>query len=103
MAVLPKTIIIVTSCTGEKQYKPDNQLVKHDFESDKDAFQTRQEELAEYCLPAEEMYTGQQHLRLMRGIEALRVCSVYHIDLQIVSAGYGLITGDTPVAPYECT
>ena len=56
-------------------------------------------------LPAEEMYTGQQHLRLMNGVRAAvasdkRNCSVV---LYILSAGYGLIEGKRSIAPYECT
>jgi len=97
-------IIILTSCTGDKQHTAENQLVENDFRLiDTTAFKEREIELNEYITRAEEMYTGQQHLRLMRGVNLLREIDSYDIDLRIVSAGYGLITGDTKIAPYECT
>jgi hypothetical protein len=48
------------------------------------------------------LYQGQQHIRLMRGVEAARSRG-HRISVSIVSAGYGLLAGDDAVAPYECT
>jgi hypothetical protein len=98
-------ILILTSCTGEKRYKPNNQLKKVDFkEIGSNSFKQRENELFQYLLPAEEIYTGQQHKRLMKGVNALRNGSGnYKIDLKILSAGYGLISGNKKIAPYECT
>jgi hypothetical protein len=99
-----RKIVILTSCTGNKQYTPENRLVKDDFHSvNTPAFQVRESELATYVTRAEEMYTGQQHVRLMRGITLLRDSEYYDVDLHIVSAGYGLISADKEIAPYECT
>ena len=58
--------------------------------------------------PAEFLYSGQQHVRLMRGVRAFRDSSREEgrhglLDLQILSAGYGLVPGDRKIAPYECT
>jgi len=50
------------------------------------------------------MYTGQQHARLMRGIAALREQqkgAAGKLDLYILSAGYGLVSGEQKLAPYE--
>lgn len=41
--------LIITSCTGEKKYHPDNQLVQSDFEN-KDTLPARESELRELCL-----------------------------------------------------
>ncbi len=62
-------IRILTSCTGEKAYSLDNQLMQADFRllSEPDKFQAREDELSAYRTPAEAMYIGQQHLRLMEG------------------------------------
>ena len=49
------------------------------------------------------MYTGQHHLRLMRSAEAIRRETRHSLDLHILSAGYGLISGAHAVAPYDCT
>ena len=94
--------LVITSCTGEKKYHPDNQLLQKDFTSVD--LNTREEELKEYACKASEMYTGMQHLRLMEGINALRQKFGKGIlDLYVVSAGYGLINEDKEIVPYEVT
>jgi len=98
-----RKIVVLTSCTGKKEYAPDNQLVQDDFRLNIDDFRMREADLTSAMTSAEAMYTGQQHKRLMRGIRALRERSEYDIDLRIVSAGYGLISSDRIIAPYECT
>ena len=96
-------ILIITSCTGEKKFHPDNQLVQTDFEAPP-ILSSREKELSEYSLPAGEMYTGLQHLRLMEGIKSLRdKFGNSVVDLFIVSAGYGLIPENKMVVPYEVT
>jgi hypothetical protein len=99
-------ILVITSCTGEKQHTPDGQLTKKDFLAlhDRENFQTLEERLTEHRLPAEEMYTGLQHVRLMRGVQDFRTkAGKDSIDLRIVSAGYGVIKGSRKIVPYECT
>ena len=58
-------------------------------------------------LPAEEMYTGQQHIRLMRGVQKFRQWNPeglnVDLSLHIVSAGYGVVAGARRIAPYEAT
>jgi hypothetical protein len=58
--------------------------------------------LATSLVPAERLYQGQQHIRLMPGVEAAREVG-HRVAVSIVSAGYGLLAGDAAVAPYECT
>jgi len=96
-------IVVVTSCTGEKESHPENGLTKEDFEQGAVHVTRREEELDDHMLPAEEMYAGQQHVRLMRGVEAIRESDEHELDLWILSAGYGLIRADQEIAPYECT
>jgi hypothetical protein len=99
-----KRILIITSCTGQKAHKPDAQLIQDDFRLlGTKKFEKLEAGLKDYLLPAEEMYTGQQHRRLMRGVQALRAKGDYWVDLHILSAGYGLIPGDQIIAPYEVT
>jgi hypothetical protein len=93
--------IVITSCTGEKKFHPENQLVQDDFLDGK-ALRVREKKLAEFLLPAGEMYTGMQHLRLMEGVAALRGAGI-PVDVAIVSAGYGLIPESRKIAPYEVT
>jgi hypothetical protein len=56
------------------------------------------------AVPAEDLYGGQQHLRLMRGVRRLREApGAATLDLWILSAKYGLIAGCTPLEPYDET
>jgi len=56
-------------------------------------------------VPAEDLYAGQQHRRLMRGIntyrDAAQPCGP--LELQILSAGHGVIAGDVPLRGYDAT
>ena len=53
-------------------------------------------------MPAERMYLGEQHRRLMRGVDRFRrTIGDPQIDLRIVSAGHGLIRGHSPTTPYD--
>lgn len=96
-------VLVVTSCTGEKRFKPKNQLTLADFQ-DPARLTDQEVELASYACPAGEMYTGAQHLRLMEGVEALRQAFGSNVvDVKILSAGYGLIAENREIAPYEVT
>lgn len=98
-------VLVVTSCTGEKKFSPANQLTQDDFRTAK-TLKAREKELKEFALPAAEMYTGMQHLRLMEGLRLLREKfpkGKATFDLKIVSAGYGLIDEDRKIVPYEVT
>jgi hypothetical protein len=99
-------ILVVTSCTGEKLHSPENQLTQADFAllPDQSVFAAREATLAAYRTSAEEIYTGQQHVRMMRGVRAAHEqLGADAVDLYVLSAGYGLIPGDRPIVPYECT
>ena len=97
-------ILIISSCTGEKKFTVPNCLTQKDFEKSSLFLKKREQELNKYVIPAEYMYEGMQHKRLMQGINYMRRNSNnIEIDLYILSAGYGLIKGNKPIAPYECT
>jgi hypothetical protein len=96
-------ILVITSCTGEKASSPDNQLTLEDFERGGAHLKGREKELKAFALPAGEIYTGQQHVRLMRGIEAVKGEKSLSLDLHVLSAGYGMIPAARVVVPYECT
>ena len=95
--------LVITSCTGEKLYHPENQLVQSDF-SDPETLRKREEELKEYSVEAGRIYTGMQHQRLMEGVQLLRnTFGDDVLDVYVVSAGYGLISEHKKVVPYEVT
>jgi hypothetical protein len=99
-------VLVITSCTGEKSVKTEHQLTPDDFAQGADHIAQRERSLQPHMTRAEELYTGQQHKRLMSGVHAFRGSTAttgHDLDLWILSAGYGLIPGDRPLAPYECT
>ena len=96
-------ILIITSCTGEKVVGSDRQLTAEDFKMGKTHVTKREKELKDLLRSAGEMYSGEQHVRLMRGVEESRKSGKDQIHLYVLSAGYGLIPEDRMVAPYEIT
>jgi hypothetical protein len=98
-------IVIVTSCSSSKTVDDPNRLSLEDFAADKAHIQAREIELAHLLTPAEELYDGLQHRRLMAGIRYARqhAAGRLEIELYIVSAGYGVIEGARKIAPYELT
>ena len=94
-------ILILSSCTNKKAVEHPQQLTQADFERGPGHIAERERDLAEHLRPAQSLYLGQQHVRLMRGIEA--ASDRIDLDLRILSAGYGVIPGIRLVAPYEMT
>ncbi len=97
-------LLIITSCTGEKRVKDPQGLSPEDFRKGRKHVAARERELKTLLTPAQDLYSGEQHVRLMRGIEALRAARPdVTVGLRILSAGYGLIEGERKIAPYEMT
>lgn len=72
-----RRVVVVTSCTSRKRtLRPGEDVA------------------------AEDLYTGEQHRRLMEGVRAARVGGVT-VDLRIVSAGYGLVRSDERLVEYD--
>lgn len=96
-------VLVLTSCTGEKAVQSESQLTLADFQKGLAHRQARERELAALLTPAEDLYTGIQHQRLMRGIGSTRSSGAIKSELQILSAGYGLVASSALLAPYEAT
>lgn len=96
-------ILVITSCTGEKSVDDEHRLTIVDFSQGAKHVVARHAELKDLLTPAEDLYSGMQHQRLMRGVNAARVTNDIKVDLNIVSAGYGVVSGDRKLAPYEAT
>jgi len=94
---------VLSSCTGEKATTAADQLTREDFARGSDHVAQRTDALRAHTRPAEKMYTGQHHTRLMRGVEAFQALDFATLDLWILSAGYGIISAERKVAPYDCT
>ena len=96
-------ILVITSCTGRKKHKPPNQLKCEDFASP-ERLRQRTAELKDFKDSAAEMYIGEQHRYLMAGLKRLRkVYGQAVADLHIISAGYGLLSENDVIVPYNVT
>ncbi len=91
-------IQIITSCTGSKALHSDRALTVEDFAGGDQWLRQRESDLG--TLPANAMYTGRQHLEIMRAISS---CPGLDIQVKVVSAGYGVIDGSRPIGPYDVT
>lgn len=100
-------VLVVSSCTGQKRVSSDRGLTLDDFRLGQEHIAKREAELSDLLTPAEEMYAGQQHIRLMRGIESYRDAvhtdRLAELDFWILSAGYGLVPSSQRLAPYDAT
>ena len=101
-------IQVITSCTSQKACTHPLALTVDDILGGKGALDQRLGDLASVALPAAELYRGQQHRRLMRGVRTIEARAeagetVPTVDLRVVSAGFGLIRGDHPTPPYDAT
>jgi len=99
----PMKILIISQCTGPKAVDHPNRLTMADFQLGAVHVNAMAAALpANVHLPAGEMYTGQQHILLKRGIAVARANGI-QVDLRILSAGYGLIPENQIIVPYEAT
>jgi hypothetical protein len=96
-------LLVITSCTGEKSVSDTDQLTLDDFRQGLEHINTREQSFSELLTPAEQLYTGMQHERLMQGVNEVRLAKKFDLDLWILSAGYGLVPADRKLAPYEAT
>jgi len=87
-------LLIITSCTAKKKIPA--VLDMDDIIYGKDHH---------IKMKAEDLYSGPQHTNLMEGIKTFRELyeGTHTIDLQIVSAGFGIIPGDKEIPSYEVT
>jgi len=95
-------ISIITSCTGLKTVSVPNQLTQDDFAKGESHVRSREAELAECMRPAGMLYAGEQHVRLMRGVQSAREQGA-KVSISILSAGYGVVEEGRLIAPYEMT
>lgn len=110
-----KTIkmLIISSCTGTKAGRTERQpseLKKTDFDrliptivsSPASSWHASIPGWSDYLLPAIKRYTGEQHNKTVEGLNILREKGV-SVDLNIISAGYGLIKETDQIAYYDLT
>jgi len=98
-------VILITSCTGQKAGDLPEQIALQSFGAACASWSDfRAHQPTNRQKPAELLYTGQQHRRLMRGVRCLREkYGTEAVEVWIVSAGYGLVPGNREIAPYDAT
>lgn len=102
-AVSGMRVLVVTSCTGRKAVQSTVGLGVDDFD-DPRRLAERETQLGSLLRPAGAMYTGQQYLRAMCGVRALRrVLGDRAVDVAILSAGYGVTEETRAISPDDVT
>jgi len=101
---LPGRIAIISACSAGKARSDLNPNAYLSADELDDPLQRVHGErrLANYMLPAAEMYTGQGH-RYVRSSVALLRTHGFPVMHYILSAGYGLLHEQTLIAPYDVT
>jgi hypothetical protein len=104
--MLQTKCLVVGSCTGQKDDEgcPEElKLREADFGTAANLSKA-EERAKDWMKPAGKMYTGRQHSLMMNGVERLRAdFDAASFDVAIVSAGYGLISEERLIAPYNIT
>ena len=99
-------ILVIGSCTGAKDdaaCPTEAKLTVADFD-DAVRLRRREKEASKWLRPASKMYTGRQHTQMMDGVRLMRsTFGADACDVAILSAGYGLISENRPIAPYDIT
>jgi hypothetical protein len=101
-------VLVITSCTGDKAVESPKALRLSDFQKGTEHIRKREAQLAGLRRAAEDLYSGLQHVRLMKGVTAFRAAHATNgnglaLDLRILSAGYGIVPGSQKLVPYEAT
>jgi hypothetical protein len=96
-------MLVITSCTGKKCKNTPRRLVLNDF-LDHARLLRRKKDLASFACKATDLYTGDQHVYVTSAIQSLREkYGQKVVTLNIISAGYGLLSENDKVVPYEST
>jgi hypothetical protein len=96
-------VLVISSCTKRKLVRVAKPLTLEDFK-DPERRIAREKELSSSMREAAEMYTGDQHVEVMRGVKGIRErFGTQAVCVRIISAGYGLVSEDRPIAPYDVT
>lgn len=94
-------VLLLSQCTNEKAIKSAACLNMNDFKGDIEC-KIKEKKLKK--ISAYEMYAGDQHMLICKGLKKLREKNKKdNVDFYIVSAGYGLINEKDMVAPYNVT
>jgi hypothetical protein len=104
--MLQTKCLVVGSCTGQKDDEgcPEELKLKEADFGTAANLSKAEHRAKNWVKPAGKMYTGRQHVLMMNGVDHLRAdLDAASFDVAIVSAGYGLISEERLIAPYNIT
>lgn len=90
-------ILVISACSGTKRHNA--VLDCEDIDTS-----TREELVEQYpnvTEPAARLYEGNEHDHVGSAVESLRELAT--VDWLIISAGFGVVSAETPLPSYECT
>jgi len=93
----PMEILVLSACSGSKQYDP----VLNCVDVDESSRTTLCQQYPDHVAPATTLYTGDEHWHVIAGVDALRELAI--VDWRIVSAAFGILQPETELPAYECT
>ncbi len=103
MSVKPILRILVVGSCGKKKLVTAEQVPRCKDIVSKTDILTWKKRFESYSNPARDMYTGNQHRELVKGVLLLREIADIEVVLKIISAGFGLLDEYELVPPYECS
>lgn len=90
-------ILVISACSGTKRHDAVLNCEDADSTSREDLI----EEFPDVTEPAKKLYEGNEHKHVSSAVESLR--EFVTVDWVIISAGFGVISTETPVPSCECT
>ena len=101
-------IHVLSSCTSEKSVSCQHPLTLDDLQRGVSTSPLVAQSSPRSPRPARDLYRGQQHVRLMRGVATLEERAdagedVPTVEVSIASAGFGLVRADEVIPPYDVT
>ncbi|HTR24856.1 MAG TPA: hypothetical protein VMI10_12830 [Terriglobales bacterium] len=97
-------LLVVGSCTGEKDVRDCPYLLTEADFDDPAILLRREAELSRWAQHPVTLYTGWQHCYMIKGVNAIRrTFGLTACAVKIISAGYGLVSEDRSLVPYEAT
>ena len=100
MRFLKPSILVINSCGKKKSIKHEEQPTCKDLET-KDQRERVKEKFSSLLTEAGELYTGGQAVAIKKAVNVLS--SKAEVDYYIISAGFGLVSENELLPPYECS
>lgn len=92
-------VLIISSCSGEKKFSSANSALAKDLD-DFELRMKKEEELSKYKIKAREMFISSQNKFIEEGLKILEQ-NEYIVEYSFISSGYGYITSEDYVIPYD--